>query len=305
MHALPFVDAHMHLWDLQRIRYPWLTPPFDANGPNGNVERIATPYGLTEYAHESRNWNVQGVVHVEAGAEPSLAVEETRWLQGQAARTGRPNAIIAHAALNDPLLDQKLAAHAVCNRVRGIRHIVNWHPNPARSYTPRDLTQSEDWRRGYALLRKYQLSFDLQAYPVQFPALAQFIAHHDQTPVIVNHAGMGVDLDADGIEQWRHGMRLLAALPWVSVKLSGFGFVWRPLDPAHVAVRVRELLDLFGPQRLLLASDFPTDRLFADFDTTLSMLRAAIADLSHAEQLAISAGNANRIYRLNLSLPTA
>ena len=23
----PIVDAHMHLWDLDKIRYPWLTPP--------------------------------------------------------------------------------------------------------------------------------------------------------------------------------------------------------------------------------------------------------------------------------------
>ena len=38
---LPFIDAHVHLWDLDRIAYPWLTPPFAVDGPNGSVEPIA------------------------------------------------------------------------------------------------------------------------------------------------------------------------------------------------------------------------------------------------------------------------
>ena len=45
MNGLPFVDAHIHLWDLAGpIRYPWLSPPFSDEGPNGSVEPIATSY---------------------------------------------------------------------------------------------------------------------------------------------------------------------------------------------------------------------------------------------------------------------
>lgn len=38
---LPFVDAHVHLWDLSHIHYPWLAPPFPDDTPNGSVEPIA------------------------------------------------------------------------------------------------------------------------------------------------------------------------------------------------------------------------------------------------------------------------
>ena len=45
----PFVDAHVHLWDLDHIRYPWLMPPFADDGPNGSVEAIAATYLLDDY----------------------------------------------------------------------------------------------------------------------------------------------------------------------------------------------------------------------------------------------------------------
>ena len=302
MRDLPFVDAHVHLWDLGRLRYPWLTPPFGDDGPNGNVAAIATNFGLAEYRAESVDWNVVGMVHVDAGAEAAQALEETDWLQVMADESGMPNAIIAFAALDDPHVGDLLAAHAARRNVRGIRHIVNWHRDPQRSYTPRDITGDEAWAHGFALLARHGLSFDLQAYPGQFPALARLIARHPDTPIIVNHAGMGVDLDESGTAQWRAGMKALAALPHVAVKLSGMGFVYRPWSAGIARARVLETIDIFGADRAMVASDFPTDRLFASFDETLGALADAICDFTADEQRALFAGNANRIYRLGLTL---
>src|SRR6478735_3871810 len=112
MERLPFIDAHVHLWDLARIRYAWLTPPFSDDGPNGNVERIASTYLLDDYLREAADWNVVGMVHVEAGADPAQALDETGWLQRTADELGMPNAIVAFAALDDPAVEPLLAAHA-------------------------------------------------------------------------------------------------------------------------------------------------------------------------------------------------
>ncbi|MEA1673199.1 amidohydrolase family protein [Nitrospirillum sp. BR 11163] len=302
MRDLPFIDAHVHLWDLGRLRYPWLTPPFNDGGPNGDVAPIAASYGLTDYRAEAAGWNVIGIVHVDAGAHPADALAETDWLQDLAANEGLPSGIVAFAALDDPEVETLLAAHAARPAVRGIRHIVNWHPDPGRTYTPRDVTRDEAWARGFALLERHGLSFDLQAYPGQFSALAALIARHPGIPVIINHAGMGVDLDAAGRAEWRAGMAALAALPNVSVKLSGMGFAFRPWRADAVRGRVRETLDLFGANRALMASDFPTDRLFAGFDATLGALADAVADLTLTERRALFAGNANRVYRLGLDI---
>lgn len=296
---LPFVDAHVHLWDLDRISYPWLTPPFSEDGPNGSVEPIARTYLLDDYLADADGWDVRGIVHVDAGAVPQAALAETQWLQAMADTRGLPNAIIAFAALDDPHVDTLLAAHAAHPAVRGIRHIVNWHPDPRRSYTPRDLTQDEAWARGFALLGKHGLSFDLQAYPGQFEGLARLIARHPEVSVVVNHTGMAVPGEW---ETWRAGMHALAALPNVATKISGMGFTHRPWSPDQIRPYVLEAIDLFGAERAMFASDFPTDKLFGSFAAHLDAYAAITAGFSQDERRALFAGNANRLYRLGLRL---
>ena len=79
---IPFVDAHIHLWDLNHIRYDWLSPPFSDDGPNGSVEPIARNYGVAQYREDLARWNVIGAVHVDAGA----AAESARWVPAVAGR---------------------------------------------------------------------------------------------------------------------------------------------------------------------------------------------------------------------------
>jgi predicted TIM-barrel fold metal-dependent hydrolase len=302
MRDIPFVDAHVHLWDLDHLGYPWLTPPFADDGPNGSVAAIATTYLPADYRAEATSWNVAGIVHVDAGADAAHALAETEWLEGLAAADGLPTGIVAFAALNDPEVERLLAAHAGHGRVRGIRHIVNWHADPRRTYTPRDVTGDADWARGFGLLAKYGLSFDLQAYPGQFAGLAPLLARHPDVPVIVNHLGMPVASDPEGREHWRIGMAALAALPQVAVKISGFGFVQRPWSVADAQPWITETIDLFGPDRCLVASDFPTDRLFGTFDATLGAYAEIIANYSDDERRAMWGRNADRMYRLGLGV---
>lgn len=302
MRDLPFVDAHIHLWDLAHLTYSWLTGPFDDTGPNGSVEGIARTYLPADYRADARGWNVAGAVHVDAGAMPEHALAETEWLEGLSRDTGIPTGIVAFAALDDPEVERLLEAHAAHPHVRGIRHIVNWHADPRRTYTPRDVTRDAAWEAGFALLDKYELSFDLQCYPSQMAGLAAMIARYPETSVIINHAGMPVDTDPAGLALWRAGMRALAALPRVVTKLSGFGFVHRNWEPAQIRPYLLDAIDIFGTDRCLFASDFPTDKLFGTFDRHLDAYHAIVADFSEADRRDMFGRNANRVYRLGLDL---
>ncbi len=295
------VDAHMHLWDLARISYPWLTPPLPA-GITGDVSPIARNYLLDDYlrdaaAHDSRV-RVTKTVHVEAGANPADSLAETRWLQSIADSRGFPHAIVAHAELEKPTAAALLAEHAAHRNVRGIRQIINWHPDPAKTYTPRELLADESWHRGFALLARHGFSFDLQIYPAQMPAAARLAARHPHTQLILNHTGMPVDRDAAGIEAWRSGMRSLAAQPNVAVKVSGLAMLDWHWSCDSLRPFVLETLAIFGADRVMLASNFPVDRLFGTFAGFYAAYRSILAGSSEAERAQLFARNAERIYRI-------
>jgi predicted TIM-barrel fold metal-dependent hydrolase len=293
-----FVDAHIHLWDLNRLRYPWLTPPFSDDGPNGSVEPIAKTYQLADYFADAKGYNVTKVVHIDAGANPDDALNETRWLQSLADEGSHPNAIVGFAPLNDPKVEALLAEHCQSPNMRGIRHIINWHPDPRLTYTPKNLLEDEAFAKGYALLGKYDLSFDLQIYPNQMVQAFHLAKAHPDIPVIINHLGMPVDRDAAGIARWKIGMELLAGLPHVFVKISGLGFVDRHWTPALARTLILETIDYFGTHRCAFASDFPTDKLFNSYGAGLEAYIEATKDFSATERDDLFAGNAERIYRI-------
>ena len=115
---------------------------------------------------------------------------------------------------------------------------------------------------------------------------------------MLNHAGMLIDAGDDALAEWKNGMTALAALPHVSVKLSGFGIVDHGWTPESIRPLILTAIDLFGVDRVMAASDFPTDKLFGSFDETVGALASAVSDFSETERDAIFAANALRIYRI-------
>lgn len=299
-HEIPLLDAHIHLWDLDHISYPWLTPPFSADGIAGSVEAIAATYTPDDYRADTKAWNVVGAVHVDAGAAPEEALAETRWLQSLADHHDLPQAIVAYVPLHALNAEELIAEHAAYANVRGVRHIVNWHANPSYSYTPLNLLADPAWERGYAALGRHSLSFDLQAYPWQLGTAAKIARRHPGIPVILNHAGMPLVDEPNGQAQWRRNMRQLADVPHASVKISGFGIIDHRWTIDSIRPYVLETIEMFGPDRCMFASDFPTDRLYADLDRILGAYHAIVAHFSDEEKFALFAGNAARIYGISL-----
>ena len=302
MHDVAFIDAHVHLWELGRLRYPWLSAPFSDEGLAGSVEAIAVSYGPRQYLEDARHWNIVGAVHVDAGADPADALAETEWLESLAKQTGVPTGIVAFAALNGPDVEAVLEQQAAHSRVKGIRHIANWHANGFYTYTSRNLLGDPDWVKGFALLERYGLSFDLQAYPGQLSQAAELAARHPGIPVILNHCGMPIPAEDPKRAQWREGMEALAAVPHASVKISGFGITHHGWTAQSIRPYVLDTIEMFGVERCMFASDFPTDKLYSEFDRLMGAYTDIVSDFSNDQRRALFAGNADRIYRLGLDL---
>ena len=293
------VDPHVHLWDLSRARYAWLQDEPLPHNPAGDMSPIAgRNYSLDDYRADTAGWRVDKIVHVECGLPRGEQLAETDWLQSLADDGGVPQGIVAGADLTDPNLDALLEAHAARPNVRGVRQIVCWHADPAKTYTDRDLLLDPAWEAGFARLARYGLSFDLQLYPSQMATATALADRHPDIPLIVNHAGLPTDRDPAGMAVWRDGLRRLGARPHITIKISGLGIIDRAWTTESIRPVVLECIEAFGVERAMFASDFPVDKVHGSFDAIVSAFDAITADFSDNERDRLFAANAEAIYRI-------
>jgi predicted TIM-barrel fold metal-dependent hydrolase len=90
----------------------------------------------------------------------------------------------------------------------------------------------------------------------------------------------------------------LAQLPHVYVKLSAFSGLGNPRDEAAVRSVTRELLELFGPNRCMVGSNFPVERLAGDFSSFYELVLASLENLSDEQRADVLADTARRFYRI-------
>jgi predicted TIM-barrel fold metal-dependent hydrolase len=184
---------------------------------------------VSDYLAETASQRVVRAVHVDAGWDYRDPVGETAWLQSVADNPGSqgfPHGIVARASLQATGIGAVLDAHLAYPNIRGIRQIVNWHPDPEKTYIQvPDLLDDVAWRQGFALLAGRGLSFDLQCYPGQFDQAFRLADDFPDTSIILNHTGMPVDRAPEGFSHWREGLAALSKRPNVTIKISGLGML--------------------------------------------------------------------------------
>jgi predicted TIM-barrel fold metal-dependent hydrolase len=300
MTDLPIVDAHQHFWDLERNYLPWLCDEPMIPFRYGDYSALRRRYLPQDYFRDAAGHAVVKSVYVETEWDPRDPLGETTWLQEIIAQSGFPHAIVAGARLDDAEVETVLAGHAALPRVRGIRHKPRAAAAPAEVQIGAPGSMGDPaWQRGYALLERYGLSFDLQTPWWQLAEAAALARDFPRTQIILNHTGLPADRSADGLAGWRQALATLAAEPNTAVKISGLGQPGEPWTIEANGPIVRDAIRIFSVDRCIFASNFPVDSLCADFDTIFTGFKAMVADLDRAEQLKLFHDNAVRIYRLS------
>jgi len=299
--TIPIIDAHHHLWDLERgpLYYPWLQdaePHAFFLGEYGALRRSYLP---EDYRRDAANHRIVKTVHVEAECARSQQVEETRWLTELSAKSGMPNAIVAHAWFHTPDAEEILARHAEYPLVRGIRSkpVTANAPSDARPGGPGSM-QDLKWLAGYRLLAKFGFSWDLRVPTWHLEEAAAVVRANPDIPVVLNHAGFPWDRSAEGLALWRRGMRALAESAHCYCKLSCLCLregAWDYEDNRRI---VLEAIELFGVERCMFASNFPVDGLRVSFARMFEDFERMTAGLTAEERVLLFHDNAARFYRL-------
>jgi predicted TIM-barrel fold metal-dependent hydrolase len=293
------VDAHHHFWDLALDRHPWLTHAPRSDFRYGDYSRLRQSYLPEDYVRDTAAQNVVASVYVETEWDVDDEVGETRWLADVRAGYGRPIVAVAHARFERDDVDAVLSAHAAFDFVRGIRQ------KPAAAATPEAVSKGAPgsmgdprWQRGYALLERYGMSFDLQTPWWHLPEAADLAREFPRTTIIVNHTGLPADRTTEGLEAWRDALETVAALPNVALKIGGLGQVDGGWSYASNRRVIRDAITIFGVERCMFASNFPVDSLCADYDTIVDGFRRSVDDFTPADQARLFHENARRIYRI-------
>lgn len=297
-------DPHFHIWDVSPNTSSGHDPavlfaPEDA--PIYSLSRLEAdlaPSGLELIG--GAFVEATSVCHIaeDGWRYSSACIAETWWGSQQFQRSPLDYRIVSAAPLEDPQIRQILSELTRYPNVCGIRQILNHEPSWPRNGRLGNLFENEPWRRGYAQLADFGLSFDLQLNPHQFRQAAALSAQHPEIPLIIGHLGSPTLEDLQKGKRYWEGMQALADLPHASIKLSMLSYPDRNWETnALVKEAVLRLIDLFGVDRCFFASNFPVEakdgwpaeKLFRE-------LRNLVSSFSAEEQQKLFATNAQRVY---------
>jgi predicted TIM-barrel fold metal-dependent hydrolase len=291
------VDTHFHIWDLKENYYPWLT---DKVQPRviGEYSAIRKNYLIGDFLADLAGTGVQKAVHIQAEHDSSDPVRETRWLQqvaDQPASRGFPQAIVAYADLGATDAEATLEAHCESRNMRGIRQSLIQHKVDPNAKDPRD---SALWTQNFKLLKKMNLSFDIQLFHPDMAFGADLVGRNPDVQFVLTHTGLPMESSASYLDAWRGGMKLLAERPNLAVKISGFGFIDRNWTTESIRPLVLETIDIFGIDRCMFASNFPVDKMACGYAAFWTAFDTITAGFSMEERARLFHANAEGCYRI-------
>lgn len=292
------IDAHHHLWDLDRIYYPWLTDEIVPDFLFGEYAKIRKNYLPEDMRAQMRGWNVEMTVHVEAERADGERLKETAWLSEMHERFRLPNAIIGHVWLADPDVEGMLRQHMQYPLFRGVRSKPRTGKTARQANLMGPATMSDpQWRSGLKLLERLGLIYDFRVPYYHLKEGAELPALYPSLQFIVDHAGLPRDRSSEGLAIWREGMRALAAHPNVAVKVSGLSLPGMPWTAQTQGAVILETIDMFGIDRCMFASNFPPDNCVTEYAPMMDAFETVMARFSDDERDRFFYANAKRYYR--------
>jgi L-fuconolactonase len=313
---MPIVDPHHHLWQRGQ-RY--LFDEFRADIGSGHNIRS------TVFLQCASMYRTDG--------DPDFQpLGETEFVNGVAAMSasglyGPARVCAGIVGYADLSLGSRVAAvleahlRTAGERFRGIRNSSVYHADPSIQSTPRmappELFYDENFRAGFACLKKYNLSFDAWLYFTQIRDLTDLARAFPDTTMIIDHVGAPLGIGPyvgkrkEVFAEWSKSIDELAACPNVQVKLGGlgmkimgFGFEARALPPSSEDLArewrpyIEKCIAAFGVDRAMFESNFPVDKNSCSYAILWNAFKRLSAGYSADERKALFRGTAERVYRL-------
>src|SRR5262245_46991776 len=273
------IDAHVHFLVYDPREHVWVTDELGALKGSflpGDLEPLLTRAGF------------DGCIAVEARQLP----HENEWLLDLARTHPSIKGIVGWVDLCAPDVAARLEGLAVHPLIKGFRHVVIDEPD--ERFLLRD-----DFHRGIAALGPLGFPYDLLILPRHAPVAVQLVRKFPEQRFVLDHLGLP-EIRTRELVAWEAGLGDLAACPNVFCKLSGLAYRadWQRWRPADFGPYLDIALELFGPMRLMVGSNWPVCTVAGDYDTVLGIVFDRIRTLSASEQRQILGETCTGCYNL-------
>jgi L-fuconolactonase len=273
------IDSHLHFWDRERFRYPWLDDEPEPLGLSHRPDDLA-----------ATGWSAEAIVAVQADCLRQHGLGEATWFSELADEGAPIAAIVAFAPLDVPAqLAPHLAALAELPLVTGVRRLLQ-DANPGLAISP-------EFVEGVRSLAEHDLTMDLCIRQPQLAEVTLLVEQCPEVRFVLDHLGKPSIRPGD-YAAWAADLARLAALPNVAVKLSGLFTEATPDLRTASALRpwLRHALEVFGPTRCMFGSDWPVLNTAGGFAAWVDVVADALSDLQADEAQSVWSATATATY---------
>ncbi|CAN5529075.1 amidohydrolase family protein [soil metagenome] len=273
------IDSHQHFWKYHPVKDAWITDDMKV------IQRDFLPADLSPLLQQN---NVDGCVAVQADQSET----ETDFLLQLAKENDWIKGVVGWTDLRAPNLEEKLQHYAQYNKIKGFRHVVQAEPAD-------DFLLGAEFCNGIALLSKYHFTYDILVFPRQLKHVAAFVQQFPDQPFVIDHLAKPDFKKADFAE-WEKAMRVAAAYPNVSCKVSGMVTEanWSSWTNDDFTYCLDVVVEAFGINRLMFGSDWPVCLVAASYQETCNIVHRYFMQFSIAEQEKLWGQNAVDFYHL-------
>jgi len=276
------IDAHQHFWMYSPADYEWIDDSMTA------LRRNFLPDDL---GPELENAGFGGSIAVQA----RQTLEETRWLLDLAARSPSILGVVGWVDLRSPDVRSQLEVMARNPKLVGIRHVVQSEPDDRFLLQP-------DFLRGISVLEDFELAYDILIYSRHLPVAAEFVNRFPRQRFVLDHLAKPPIMSGN-FDSWARGISEFAAFPNVFCKLSGLVTEadWQHWTAEQIVPFLDVAFESFGPDRLMIGSDWPVCLLAASYKRALDVVKSYLIQKNSECQDRVLGGNALRFWRLDAS----
>lgn len=300
---MKLIDSHHHIWIPEQrspdLGYAWLRD-IGAMKPFGDPTPIQRDYEWAEFSAESAQHELCGSVYLQVDAGIRDPIAETQWAQSAIQLPASCFALVGFADLSSNRAQEQIEQQTQNTSFKGVRQIVSFlDDNKSLCFASEHLLRNARWRDQFALLSDHSLRFDLQLYPEQMTEAAEFLSHHPNIPVVIDHAGSPYDQSEAGLAKLNDGLSAIGQLPQVQFKLSGFGMFDRQWNSTSIQPIIELAFKHFGSNRIMFGSNFPVDKLMKTYDDCVNQVLGCVKQEGEEAIEHVFFNNANRFYDLS------